>query len=371
MGKIRILHLTTDSRIGGTERNIISLAANLNKERFENIVVALLSGGSLIDELTKLNVKAYCVGMKSKFDIMAIRRLSDIIKESRADILHTYLFHANILGRIVGRINRVPVIISSERCLDLERRGFNNLLNNLTLRWCSKIVVVSDSVGKMLMARDKVPCSRIVRIYSGIEFSNYNLNIDKDRKRKELGLKSDDTIIGTIGRLRPEKGHEYLIKTMAEVLRKFPEARLLIVGDGPEENKLKCLIDKMGIKDNVVFTGYRNDVPEILAILDLFILPSIEEGLPLAVLEAMASGRGIVATRIGGTEELIEDGVTGVLVPPKDVNALVKAIYGLLKERDKINRLGMMAKEVVKKNFSSNNMLTNYERLYEEIYKSI
>jgi glycosyltransferase involved in cell wall biosynthesis len=321
----------------------------------------------LIDELTKLNVKAYCVGMKSKFDIMAIRRLSDIIKESRADVLHTYLFHANILGRIIGRINRVPVIISSERCLDLERRGFNNLLNNLTLRWCSKIVVVSDSVGKMLMARDKVPCSRIVRIYSGIEFSNYDLNIDKDSNRKELGLKSDDVVIGTIGRLRPEKGHEYLIKAIAEVLRKFPEVRLLIAGDGAEENKLKCLSDKMGIKDKVIFTGFRNDIPEILSILDLFVLPSIEEGLPMAVLEAMASGRGIVATRIGGTEELIQDGVTGVLVPPKDVHALAGAIYGLLKEHDKINRFGMLAREAAKNNFSINNMLKNYERLYEEL----
>ncbi len=365
--KIRILHLTTDSRIGGTERNIIFLATSLNKERFENIVVALMAGGSLIDELTRLNVEAYCVGMKSKFDIMAIKRLYSIIKKSRVDILHTYLFHANLLGRLIGKLSGVPVIISSEECLDLERGRFANLSNKITSRFCNRIVVVSDSVGKMLIARDRIPSYKIIRLYSGIEPADYNINIDKVRKKKELGLTKDDIVIGAIGRLRQEKGHEYLIKAMVQVSNHLPNVKLLIVGDGHEEEKLMGLRDAMGLKDKVIFTGYRNDVPEILSILNLFVLPSLEEGLPLAVLEAMASGKGIVATRIGGTEELIEDGITGILVPPKDVCSLAQAIYELLKEPDKINRLGKAAQEVVRKKFSRNEMLRNYESLYEEL----
>lgn len=361
--------MTTDSRIGGTEKNIISLTTNLNRERFENIVVALMAGGGLIDEFTCLNVKAYCVGMTSKFDIMAIKRLYNIIKKSRIDILHTYLFHANLLGRIIGKMTGVKFIVSSERCLDLERGIFSVWINRLTAIWADKIITVSDSVREMLIKRERISEEKLIRIYSGIDLNGIEKSESPGKIREEFKIVHDSPLVGCVGRFRREKGQSYLIQVIPDVLKKFPKTVFLFVGDGEGENRLKSMAKRLGISSNVIFTGYRKDNLNVISSLDLLVLPSLEEGLPRVALEAQAIGIPVVASNVGGVIEAVDDGKTGILVPPRDINALSNAIVQLLSDRLLRLRMGEEGRKYVQSKFRLENTIEQIERLYSGLLR--
>ncbi|MCK4423436.1 MAG: glycosyltransferase, partial [Candidatus Omnitrophica bacterium] len=178
MRKIKILHLTTDSKIGGTEKNIIALTAHLNKNRYENIVVALKSGGKLIECLKEQGIKGRVLGMKSILDIGRIFRLWKLMRTEKIDILQTWLWHADILGRIIGRLAKVRVIVSSQRCLDLKSPAYKVWLNKLTSLWCDKIICVSNQVRQKLIEREKIEEAKLTVIHTGLEFDAGN-NKDK------------------------------------------------------------------------------------------------------------------------------------------------------------------------------------------------
>jgi len=362
LSRIKILHLTTDSRIGGTEKNIISLVTRLNRDRYENIVVALLSGGELVERLRGSGIEVECLGMRNKFDLPAVFKLFRILREKKVDILHTYLFHANILGRIVGRLAKVPIIISSLRVM--ERRRYHLWLDRWTNGMVDMETCVCEAVRKYTLEKAKIRPDKLVTIRNGIDREEYPLSIALDDKRKELDIAPDSLILGTVGRLHEQKGYVYLLKAMPAVLRKYPQAVLLIVGDGHLKGKLNNLCFKLQINKAVKFLGFRKDIKELMALMEVFILPSLWEGMPNVLLEAMALGKPIVATRVGGAEELIEDGVTGLLVSPFDEGALAEAIINILTRGDKRRELGEMAKEEARRRFPLELMVEETEKLY-------
>jgi len=249
LSRIKILHLTTDSRIGGTEKNIISLVTRLHRDRYENIVVALLSGGELVEKLRGYGIEVECLGMRNKFDLPAMFKLFRIIREKKVDILHTYLFHANILGRIVGRLAKVPVIISSLRVM--ERRRYHLWLDRWTNGMVDMETCVCEAVRKYTLEKARIRPDKLVTIRNGIDREEYPLSIALDDKRKELDVASDSLILGTVGRLHEQKGYVYLLKAMPAVLRKYPQAVLWIVGDGHLKDKLNSLCFKLQINKAV------------------------------------------------------------------------------------------------------------------------
>lgn len=364
-GRIKILHLTTDSRIGGTEKNIISLVSRLDRDRYENIVVALLPGGELVDILRGRGIETESLGMRNKFDLPAIFRLSRVIREKRVDILHTYLFHANMLGRIVGRLAGVPVIISSLRVM--ERRRYHLWLD----RWTSGMVgvetCVCEAVRKYTIEKARIRPDKLVTIPNGIAPEEYPLSMDLDNKRKELGIDSGFPILGTVGRLHEQKGQVYLLRAMPTVLKKYPKAVLLMVGDGPLKSKLESLCCNLRITKSVKFLGFKKNIKELMALMEVFILPSLWEGMPNVLLEAMVLGKPVIATRVGGAEELIEDGVTGLLVPPFAEEALAEAMMKVLTRDDKGRGLGETAKREVERRFPPEAMVKETEKLYERL----
>lgn len=231
------------------------------------------------------------------------------------------------------------------------------------------MVAVSKEVYQAEVQRSGIDPKKVTMIPSGVQVQRF---IDPDpasteQLREAWGIQPRTHLIGTVGRFVPPKGHTYLLDAIVRLQSQFPDVKTLVVGDGallrPMEEKAQAL----GLSDAVVFTGIRRDVPEILALLDVFVLPSLWEGLPIALLEAMAAGLPVVATRVGGVPEVVEDGVTGLLVPPRDPDALAEAITRLLRDPDLRCKMGQAGRERVESEFSVEKMVRKTETLYEEV----
>jgi len=362
---MKILYLTTDSRVGGAEKNIITLVTHLNKDKYESRVVALLSGGELIERLRGCGIKVECLGMRSKFDLRVCFRLYRLIKDNKIDILHTYLFHANILGRIVGRLARVPVIISSIRVM--ERRRYHLWIDWLTNWMVDRETCVCEAVTKFAIEKGNIRAEKLMTIPNVIDAQQYDLNIDLEKKKRELGVEANYPILGVVARLDEQKGHIYLLRAMPRIMEEYPAAALLVIGDGPLRKNLENFCSKLEITKQVKFLGVRDDIKDIMALIDVFILPSLWEGMPNVLLEAMALKRPIVATRVGGVEELIEDKKSGILVAPADEKSLAEAIVHILASPDRGKVLGELAKKEVERRFTVEAMLRKIEGLYKEL----
>ncbi|KKN14471.1 hypothetical protein LCGC14_0995710, partial [marine sediment metagenome] len=277
-----------------------------------------------------------------------------------------------------ARIANVPIIISSMAMLvegydvSILRKGLYVSIDRWTERWVNKFTVLSEAMRRSLIERHKIPPENIVKIYNGIEIEEYNPDLKEVKNKKlegkrALGLKNDVPVIGAIGRLVWQKGFEYLIRAAPEVLKKCPEARFLIVGEGPLKNKLILTGEKLNVADRIIFTGFRSDIKEILASIDVLAMPSLLEGLPMVLLEAMAMAKPIVATKIEGVIEVLENNKTGLLVPDKNSHALAEGIVGILNDKAKANFFGQNAREAAKEKFSVKKMVVQIELAYEKL----
>jgi len=378
MERVNILYLITDLDIGGAEKALVRTVIGLDKRMYNPTVCCLRGRGPVAEEIESAGVPVAPLNMSGKFDLAAVFRLFRLLWKEEISIVHSYLYHANILGRIVGRVARVPIIISSERSVILSEEVVNKntlemgsrlrrLMNGLSMRLSDRVVTVSELVRETLIAASKIDPKRLVTIHSGVNLEGYQIDGDITAKKKGLGLETSAAVIGAIGRLDRVKGVEYLLRAAAKVIFKTPDAAFLIVGDGSQREALEQLARSLGISHRMVFTGQRDDVPELLSTMDVLVLPSLYEGLPNAVLEAMAAGKPVIATRVGGTPEVVEDKVTGLLVPPRDPEALAEAIIALIQDRERAEAMGQVGRARVEEYFSVERMIAETETLYEEL----
>ncbi len=237
----------------------------------------------------------------------------------------------------------------------------------LTCWMVDKEVCVSKDVERFVRKYARVPTRKLTTIYNGIDFKDLCVTKNAEDKKKELSINQFSPIIGTVGHLTVAKGVFYLLKAFKLVLEDFPNACLLVVGDGSQEKKLKKLTLALNITSSVKFLGFREDAIDIMNIMDVFVLPSLWEGLPLTILEAQALGKPVVATRVSGSKEIIKDGETGFLVSPRDWRSLAHSIKLLLKTSKTREEFGNRGKEFVNRNFSLEKMVKDTERLYEEL----
>lgn len=375
--KCNILYVIENIEFGGGERVFSQIIRGLNKERF-NVFVASNPGGIFEKKLTEVGIKINPVHMTNRYNLGTISRLKKIIKTKEVQIVHSQGGRADFFARIAARISNVPIIISSMAMLvegydvSILRKGLYVSIDRWTERWVNKFTVLSEAMRRSLIERHKIPPENIVKIYNGIEIEEYNPDLKELRNKKleskrTLGLKNDVPVIGAIGRLVWQKGFEYLIRAAPEILKKCPEARFLIVGEGPLKNKLILTGEKLNVADRIIFTGFRSDIKEILASIDVLAMPSLLEGLPMVLLEAMAMAKPIVATRIDGVIEVLENSKTGLLVPAKNSHALAEAIVGILNDKAKANFFGQNAREAAKEKFSVKKMVEQIELAYEKL----
>ena len=364
--KYRIVYLITDLNIGGAEKSLYQLVTHLNRDKFSPIVYSLSGGSKIAEKLRTKDIEVVCLGAKSKIDITVLLKLVRLLKKQKPNILHTYLFHANFIGRIAGRTAGVPLIISSVRTME-KQKWHHVYLNMLTCWMVDKETCVSRDVGRFVRKYAKVPYRKLTTIYNGIDLKDIHIAKNADEKKGELSINQFSHIIGTVGHLTTAKGIVYLLKAFKLVLKDFPGACLLIIGNGPDEKKLKKLALELDIKASVQFLGFREDALEIINTMDVFVLPSLWEGMPNVVLEAYALGKPVVSTKVGGANEIIIDGKTGFLVSPGNWQSFAQSVTKLLKNPDIRKEFGIKGKEFISINFSLDRMVKDTERLYEDL----
>jgi len=350
-----VMLLITTFDIGGAERVYVELARGLARRGYPVIAAALQArSGAVARELAGSGVKIVDLAARGKADISLLWRLIRLLRRERVAVLYTFLLHAQFLGRVAARLAGTPVVLSSQQTMGWETRK-GELVNRVTARWCTAIVAVSRNVARYLTGRVGIPAEKVVTIYNCVNVETF---VPDRSARREAG-----PVIGFIARLDPAKDHDSLFHAFSRVREKWPEARLLLAGGGPERERLETLAASLGIAPAVEFLGHVTDVRTIHRRLDVYVQSSHVEGMPIAVLEAMSSGLPVVATRVGGNEEAVLDGVGGLLVTTGDVEGMTAAICRLLEDPEFARRMGDAGRRHTQAVFGSEAMLDATEAL--------
>ena len=368
MKKITILHTIETAGPGGAETVVLNLASRLDKQRFRSI--ALLPREDWLSErLRECGVLTIIVNSKRWYDPRLPLAMARLIRREHVDLIHSHLPGQNFYSCAVGRLVRCKVIATYHGAIELtQTKGLRGAIQiGWVRRSADAVVVVCDYVGAML--RDiGFPAAKIVRIYNGIDVDRFHIRGD-GRLKGQLGLSNGTKIVGTVANLRQSKGYQFLVEAARKVIDTNPDVCFVAVGDlDPVLAKpVKELIARLDLQNHFVLLGFRKDVPELLSEFDIFVLPSVSEGFPLVALEAMASARPSVLTRSGGPQEIVDDGLTGYLVPPADSTALAEGICALLRDPQRSAAFARDSRARVETAFTTKKMIQQYEQLYERL----
>jgi glycosyltransferase involved in cell wall biosynthesis len=358
------MQMTDVTGRGGAEKALVDLALRLDRSRYNVSVCATRSAGNYQPMLEAAGVQTFVLDRRSRWETHKLIGLARLMRRQRVHILHTHLFGSNTWGRILGRLAGVPVIIAHEHWSSKSQREV--WVDRLLYRLSDRILVPSEASKRMVMEMEGIPGRHLHVIYNGIDRAQFAPCSDRTETRNELGIPNGTQVIGTVGRLSAEKGGvDLLIRAVSRLRSEHPQVRLVIVGDGPLREGLEEVAARLG--EDVIFTGTRTDVARLLNAMDLFVLPSLHEAFPIAILEAMAVRLPVVATRVGGVPEVIRDGTTGLLVPPNDEQALHQALRRLLAEPQFAGSLAQAGQKYVYEHFTIDKMVQNVEHLYEKL----
>jgi glycosyltransferase involved in cell wall biosynthesis len=323
-----------------------------------------------------VNVPALVREIRPLSDVWATVTLWRFLRQERPSIVHTHTSKAGAVGRIAAWFARVPVVIHTPHghvfygYYGRVKSRLVCLAERLLAKITDRIITLTDRGAQEHTQYGIARREKFATIPSGIALQAFrSVHVDPVAKRKELGLPPEDLIVGTVGRLVPVKGHAWLLKSVPRVLAEVPQACFALIGEGPLAEHLRQLAEELAISRRVMFLGARQDVPECLAALDLFVLPSLNEGMGLALVEAMAMGLPVVATRVGGIPDVVREGETGLLVPPGDEKALALAMLSLLRDPDRRRAYGEAAKRRVDERFDAASTVREVERLYETVWR--
>jgi glycosyltransferase involved in cell wall biosynthesis len=361
---VHLMQVTYSLGVGGSEGLARDLALGLQSSALRCSVCAVDMGGPLAEELSQAGISTRVMGRRTGFDWRLVLRFYGLFLRARPDIVQTHhltqLVYAGAAARLAGA-----------RLVHVEHEYFS-LMNprskrrlSVLAKLCHRIVAVGEEVRTFLVREVGLDPDHVETIPNGIDLTRYTL--EPRVSREALGLAPEVRLIGNIARLEADKDHETLLSAFRSVHHRHPSARLVLVGDGTLRRRLCEIAAELGILGHVDFLGVRRDVSDLLPHLDVFALSSVREGLPLAVLEAMASGRAVVATAVGELPRLIEDGITGHTVPPNNPGALAAAICAVMGSASSAQRLGLAARQTVARRFD----LTTTVRRYRDVYKSL
>jgi len=361
---IRVLHVIATLDRAGTEQQLAHLCRRLNRSEFMPAVCCLTRGGPLEAELKAGGVPVRILRKRGRWDLAVISRAMRVIRQFRPDILHTWLPTANTLGRTAGLAARVPVLIASERAADAWKGMLRRLADRLLTSYSARIITNSAAVRRFLAEQIGLPQRKIAVIRNGLDLDEFDAELAQAPANSLPAISGQPIIVGTVARLEPQKGIKFLIAAFSRLPRELGEVELWIVGGGPQERQLREEAGATRVTGRIRFLGHRPDVPALLARFDLFVLPSLWEGLPNAVLEAMAARRAVVATAVDGTPEAVEHEKTGLLVPPADAAALAAAIERLLRDPALRRAFGEAGRRKAASDFSMERMVAETEAVY-------
>jgi len=369
---VRLMHVVNGFGIGGAELKLLELV-RLIHERYSNRIVQTIcsvgQGGVLHEAFEQIGVSAFVFSKRFAFDFRQVQRVASLMRQEKTQIVQTTLFYADVIGTMAGILARVPIRISWETVSHENNVFHHPIQRRIGYRWAAKkmdrIVSVSSDVRRSLIQWRRIPAQKIDLIPYGVDLKKYKQN--RPDCLKALNLERNWPVIGTVGRLESYKGHPLLIQAIRRIAYDFPDMACIFVGDGPDRERLLSLAEKAGVGDRIRFLGFRKDIPELLGVMDLFVLCSYTEGLPNALLEAMAASLPIIASAVGGIPEVIQGGVTGLLVPPGDVEALSRALALLLRNPERMERMGRQARKFIQEHYSLETQLNGFIRLYDTL----
>ena len=361
--KIKILHITTSGNFGGTEK-MIYYFIKMSSKNFENVLVILKDEGEFLEKIKKLNVKTYFINIKNIFNLSKLFKVYKIIKTENPDIIHSYLFHSNIIARILGKTAGIKNIVCGQRNIDKWKNIFHILLDRITSIYCKLIISNTEAGKNRLVKKEKINPGKIIVIQNGVEKPFVPKKKETIEWKNKFNIPNNATIISTAASLTKKKGIPYLIKAFELAANEYSDIHLIIAGKGPLECQLKELSKQQKNKDRIHFVGFQNNINFLLSATDIFVLPSLWEGMPNAILEAMSFGIPVIATNVGGTPEIIKDGENGFLIPPENEYAIYEKIKYCLENQEKIKIIGLNAKKETENKFSIEKMVKKLEAAY-------
>jgi glycosyltransferase involved in cell wall biosynthesis len=380
---IRVLHVITRLVVGGAQENTLLTVAHLDRSRYD---VTLASGptsgpeGSLEDRIPPWAAFQRIPGLVRQphpiHDPRALSRLYTLMRSGRYHIVHTHTTKAGILGRIAARWARVPIVIHTPHghaFHDYLGRGGSVALRGVERRlaaWTDQIICLTEAERNDHVRLGIGPLDLFEVIHSGVDVERFrSARPDHSVKRRELGLPEAGPLVGCVARLVPVKGVHYLLEAVPQIRAAVPEATVVYVGDGPLRPELERRATLLGVDRAVAFLGLRRDVSEVMPLFDVLVLPSLNEGMGKAAVEAMAAGRPVVGSRISGIQDVVADGETGLLVPPADPAALAQAILRCLTDPALARSMGTRGQAQTDA-YSVGAMITKIERLYARWQKT-
>ena len=366
--RIRVLQLLATGTNGGAQESLVNTVLRMDSSRHDVHVVSL-SHGSTVKRLERLKVPVEVI--EDEHDDRAAAALAERMIALETQVVHAHMFRAEVVAvyaadLVEKRTGSRPLVVSTLHSSRFRSAEDRELLEKLTPRidW---LIAVSDAIVRKIVAENR-DTTNISRIYNGVDLERFDEAPGRDVVRKEFGIPGDAPVAVSIGRLEPEKGHPTLIEAWPLVHHHFPQARLLIAGEGSERDRLEGLaaahLRSELCCDSVAFLGRRDDIPAVLAAADVVAMPSYREAQGIAILEALAADRPVVASNVGGIPEMISDGETGILVPSHDPSALAAAIISLFSHPDRAAQLAAAGHEMVHAEFCIDYMLRDIEAIY-------
>lgn len=378
----KVLYIIGTLDIGGAERHLVEVVKHIDKSRFTPYVCTLADGGALRSEIENAGIPLYSVdfrGLRSRYDpfslwnlLKKLTRLCHFMREQQFDIVHGYLFWAYVIGAFAGRAARVPTIIASRRSLGNFKANKRHYLfiERIANRLTNLLIANSHAVKNDVIRQEKIAAAKIRVVYNGIDLKPYERPVGVEAIKRELKIPPEAPLIGVIANYIHYKGHRYLIEALDQVKTIFPNVRCLLIGEGPMRPAIEAWIREQDLAENIILTGTREDIAELIAAIDISVLPSLEEGFPNTILESMAAGKPVIATAVGGNPEAVDDGKTGMLVPPRDPEALARAILELLRNPERARALGRAARERVEREFGIARMIERMEDIYTRLMEA-
>ena len=365
--------LFTDSFIhGGTERQFVQVLRQLDRQKYHLFVGCLKRRGPFLAEVEAMGIPIVefpITSLRRWSTLHWLRKLAGFLRREKVDLVHAFEFYSVVFAVATARLAGVPVVLASRRELAGDRTFWQQCPIRVACQLSTGIVANSRAAGTCRIGLLPGQSKKVALVPNSIDLEEFHPAVSADQVRNQLGVADNTPLVGSLAPLRPEKDLATFLRAAAAVSAVAPEARFLLIGDGSERQKLESLAEDLGLSGRVLFLGDRNDVPDLLAALDVCVLSSLTESFPNAVLEAMAMGRAVVATNVGGIPELVEEGTTGYLVPPGDADAMARRILELLRDPAQRRAMGGAGRARVEREFTPARMKQKLEGLYDRLLR--
>lgn len=368
MAKHKILHLFVTLPVGGAENLLLSILRKLDAERFASVVCCIGERGIVGEQVAAMGIPLVELHLLNKggMDRRVVPALVDLIRRERIDLVHSHLYHANFYGRLAAKKAGVAAVASIHNTYT-KHKLHRQFINWYLGRHTAAIIAGSEEIKRDVVRYDHVPESLVEVIPNSVDLSRSHSALSREQARERLDIPDSAIVLGTVGRLEEQKGQRYLIEALALLRAQGVNALLLLVGEGREGAALKALTASLGLEQQVMFLGTRDDLGDLFRAMDLFVMPSLWEGLSLAMLSAMAAGLPVVATSVGGVPQVLGEDEYGFTISAGDAAALAARIAQCLADPSGMALMGKKAAQHVRDNYSDEAMVSKVQAVYDKI----